>query len=215
MKHTRKQFCEICTIPSRHLSVLISRGTVVEKDKLFDDKNDKNASFIKKQQEKQAGNEKEPVKKESPPEPIFITEEKEKEISTPGTERKNKPVILSQYDLEKKLKEADLEKKEVDIRVALLKEQKLMGEAIPTNLVKNVITVLSKSIVSSFKDGAENLLIQISKRKALTIDEVAELRGLLVNIINSANHKAVEDSKKNIKIIVQEYSSKKSAGEKQ
>ena len=100
-------------------------------------------------------------------------------------------------------------------RIALLKEEKMIGASIPTELVKMVFAQHSKSITSAFHTGADNFLMEISKTKGLNRNELAEMRGALILIINKAVDKSIEESKKSISNIVQEFSVKKEVGEKE
>ena len=67
-------------------------------------------------------------------------------------------------DLDKAKKEAEIRYKESQTRLSELKEQKLRGENIPTDLVMNVIGMLGHSLQSSYKNGAAQLMHEISTR---------------------------------------------------
>lgn len=205
--HSKKDFCKLCGIKTKDLSIYIKRGKVVLQGDYVDEFQPANAAFLQKNAEK--------VKNviivpeiiiERPSVPIETETKKDK---PPSIDKSN----LTQYALEKEIKLADLQKKEVDTRIALLKEEKLMGVSIPTELVKGVISSLSKSIISSFKDGADNFLIEIAKRKSLTGSEIAECRGILIKIINTSSTRAISESKKSINSIVNEFSDKRDVGE--
>jgi UTP:GlnB (protein PII) uridylyltransferase len=87
------------------------------------------------------------------------------------------------------------------------------GEVIPTDLVKVIFNTHSASIVTSFKNGADQFLIEISKFKDLNKSEVSQLRGKLITIINNSVKQAVSASSKSIKSIVDEFTVKKEVGE--
>lgn len=205
--YTKKEFADICGVKTNYLSVPIKRGQIILTGDLIESNDAKNLAFYKKRE-----------KPNHQPEQIIPslneieTASPPKEIKLPPPSSKNNG-SQNIYNLDIELKQADLLKKEVDTRLALLKEEKLMGISIPTELVKNVIANLSKSMISSFKDGADNFIIEISKRKSLTGTETAELRGVLVNIINTSSTHAILESKKSLKNIVSEFSDKKEVGE--
>lgn len=196
--YTRKQFYEACGILKSTMYVNIKRGKVILSGDVIDTSIQANREFLEKCLAKQ----KIPVEKT----PHIEAEEK-------PTEKYYEPSVNS-LELEKKLKQAELEKKEVDTRIALLKEEKLRGSVVPTDIVKVVFSQHFKSINSSFHQAADNLIVNIAKKKDLDRNEIAEIRGELVEIINIAVNDAIEESKKSIKNIVAEYSDKKGVGER-
>jgi hypothetical protein len=83
----------------------------------------------------------------------------------------------------------------------------------PTDMVKIIFTQHTKSIVEEFKNAVDGILTKFSKRRDLDNAEVAEIRGELIKVINSATENAVKTSKKNIQNIISEYSETKEVGE--
>jgi len=209
--HSPKDFQDFCGISVKHFSTYVGRKKIVLSGGLVDDRDPVNAAFIQKRLKI----------KEKSPKPEAKKEEKIKNDSKSEPQKDNNPGEYSEIDreklpyfeLERQKKLADLIKVEADTRLSLLKEEKLMGLSIPTDLVKSLISQLSKSIISSFKDGADGFLIEISKLKSLNNTEVAEMRGQLVRIINNSTAKAINESKINMKAIVNNYSEKKEVGE--
>jgi hypothetical protein len=108
------------------------------------------------------------------------------------------------YDLERKKKLADLEKKNVDIRIALLTEQRLKGESIPTQLVKELINQLSKSFLESYRDKSEQLVINISHKNKLSAERTAEMKGELIKAINRSHDDAITEAMTSLKSILQQ-----------
>jgi hypothetical protein len=103
---------------------------------------------------------------------------------------------------------------QVDTRINLIKEEKLLGKLIPTELVKMVFAQHSQSLVTSFKNGADVLLMDISKRKELTRKENAELNGRLIQIINKCIDDAIKGSTKMLNSIISEHTEKREKGER-
>ncbi len=205
--YTKKEFADLCGITTKYLSVPIKRGQIILIDDKIEITEPKNLAFYKKRQKS-----------------IPLSENNSTQISETPNENKNEPPVpplstknsgkaLSYHQLDIELKQADLSKKEVDTRLALLKEEKMMGLSIPTEIVKIIIANLSKSMVSAQKDGVDYFLIEISKRKSLSSSETAELRGVLVDIINTSSIRAITEAKKNLKIAISEFSDKKDVGE--
>lgn len=227
--HTKKDFAALCMIPTNALSVYIKRGKVIVKNELISDSVTENAEFLKKMQAKGPSSafissnlsEKSaeiPAETPQKQQPQALKKEKtnkdflENDPQSPvsgSTDRSG----LSNWQLERERLLADIAKKEVDTRIAVLKEEKMLGANIPTDLVKGVVANLTKTFIASFKDGADFFIIEISKRKSLSAQESAELKGRLVEIINSASNKAINDTRKNLTIIIDQASVKKEVGE--
>lgn len=200
--YTRKEFYEKCGIQKAHLNVYIQRGKVIlSSEGLIDDTIEKNRIFYERQLIKLQVNGI-PVKK-------TVTEEKPE--AEKRTDNFNSKIV---FELEQKLKQAELEKKEVDTRIALLKEEKLRGIVIPTDIVTMLFAQHFKSMSVEFNQGADNLITEFSKMAELNITQISELRGKLIAIVNDAIHRGIEESKKSVKNIVAEYSEKKGVGEK-
>ena len=203
---TKKEFAQKCGVPTNYLSVYIQRGNIVLSDGLIDDTLQANVYFhLKKTKEN-------PVQKSEeltpPPKPINV-KAKPRKISD-----EKEFTGQSKFNQDIETREAELEKKRVEIRLALLKEQKLMGELIPTDLIKSFFILHSESIKVSFNEGCENLIVIISQQKQLSNTEVAEVRKKLVDIINLSIDNAISSSKKNLTNIVKEYSERRGIGEK-
>lgn len=110
-------------------------------------------------------------------------------------------------DLDKAKKEAEIRYKESQTRLSELKEQKLRGENIPTDLVMNVIGMLGHSLQSSYKNGAAQLMHEISTRTKMNVELEAEFNGRLIDLINISHSDAIIEAKKSIKNIINESSS--------
>ncbi len=198
MLHKRKDFAALCGIKPRELSVYISRGNVtVSKGNLIDDELPDNADFLVKKQEKGGAIDIEVVPKK-------FTAAQEKRI-----ERLEK---ISELNTQKR----ELESDELRERISLLriKKEKQEGFLIPTALVKELFGQQFRSITIAFQQGAEQLIVEISKKKRLTREESAKLRKSLLGIINEAVDDSIAHTKKNVEDIVDAYSKKMGVGER-
>jgi len=110
-------------------------------------------------------------------------------------------------DLDKAKKEAEIRYKESQTRLSELKEQKLRGENIPTDLVMNVIGMLGHSLQSNYKNGAAQLMLEISSRTKMSAEMEADFNGRLIDLINISHSDAIMEAKKGIKSIINESSS--------
>lgn len=229
--YSKKDFADLCFTTTSDLSNYIRRGKVVvsvvgegdAKQELIDSSNELNAAFYVKRQSHQvkktaisglpggdknisdhqeSGKEKVKEQKKEPP-PKF---EFSPELGTTMTEQ-----IRTEAD--QKLR--NVEKTTLDIELQKLKIDKMRGEVIPTQLVTDLIRSFSKQIVIDFRNGAENLLIEITKKTGLTDNDVASLRGSFIEIINAAVNEAIEATDKGLDHIVDEYSKSRGVGEKE
>lgn len=195
--YTKEEVREMCGVSRNYLNQYISRGSVIMSDNMIDDSIAENRQFIEARKKKGVDE-----KKEKPPPPKF------EDIPLADEEKEQ----FKDLSLRKKI--ADTVKTEKQVHELELKIAKLQGEAVPIDLVKNVISQLSKSVISSFKDGADALLTEIAHSKKMTNAEHARLRGVLVDIVNGSMNNAIVTAKKDIGKLASEYSIKKGRGEK-
>lgn len=216
---TRKELGEITNIHRGNIGVYIKRGKIVlTPDGKVDTEHEANKSFIEKhtenkkdkEQEKKSGSLKaavaekvikEKTKKKITPQPEVLVPENEESASD------------SYHTLEKKIKAADLKKKTVDTRIALLKEAKMKGENIPIDLVMNVFSQLGNAMITGYRSGSENFLQEICHRNKISDKEFSRLKGELIRIINECHNNSIEAAKKSLKKIQNDYSDRKERGE--
>lgn len=222
---SKKEFSDLCGIPTNALAVYVKRKKVVLSGEFVDDTLPKNKAFLKKksvakkrksvatdskpktESKKQNSNNLPknpapnlPVYKKDPPEP-------KPQITDPEPDS---TFLLEQEKLT--LQNTQLERAN---EIAQIKIEKLRGDVIPTDIVKNTFMQHFKSITTSFHQGADNVLIKIAQKYDLSRQEVANYRGELISIINDCVKDAVEESKKSIQNIVNEYSQVKGVGERE
>ncbi len=194
--YTKKDFALLCGVKTNYLSNYIKRGKIILTGKFIDNKHPANAAFLQKYSEKAKNI-------------IVLPDEKTKTDKEPDKGKMN----LNQYGIDLEIKKADLAKKLADKEYRQLQIDKITGNSIPVDLVQSMIYVLNKTFITVFKDGADSFLIEISKRKSISIHETAELKGLLIKIINLASQKTTIESKREMKIIVNNYSDQRAVGE--
>lgn len=221
-KYTKKEFAILCEIETKNLSNYIARGKVVLTGEKIDSDLQVNQYFIEKR--------KEYILKNSKPETETVT------VTAPDSEQKlndrsvaiNKKEIQAEFkfpkehaaptrnfQLDEQIKESELEKSKINSALLKAKLDKVSGDSIPTELVKNLFVHHSKSITVSFQNGAETLLTKIAKLKDIDLSEMATLRVELIEIINTAVNNSIDVSKKTLSAILAEYSQKKEVGERE
>lgn len=205
--YKQSEFAKLTGKSPGYISQYISRGKIIKSGKFIDSNVRENADFMLKWGAKDGDP---PVAKPA--------EEKKKSaapvITIAAPVRTKQPPDISseppaadsggQYQMDLNKKEADLEYKEAQTRILMLKEAQLRGEQIPTELVKDMISLLSKSIISSYKESADAILIDISHRTKMSSENTAALKGKLITAINTAHDKAISEAIKRVKTIEDE-----------
>lgn len=205
--HLKKDFAALCNLKTKDLSNYIKRKKVVMSGDYVDDSLAINKDFLRR---RNGGDKKHEVEK--------VLEISAPKVDQPAAPNVKKPADFNAnggtYELEKHQKALSIEKMQEEIELLQIKKEKQLGLVIPTPLVKLLFTQHSKSIVSSFHNATDTLLMKIQKMKGLSSVEMASLRGELTEIINIAVDDSIKESKKQIKNIVTEYSEKKGVGER-
>lgn len=198
--HKQSDFASLCGKPNAFISTYIKRGKLVkivkEGDNFIDDTHPLNEAFLR-----QCTKEKN-------------TPAKSQQDDDPEIEKALKRGDTEYFELVKLKLKNETELQEQKKALQELKLQKEQGIVIPTDLVKDVFGRHNKSIVTAFKEGSDNIITEISKKKELTRAEVAEINQALIKIINDATDKAISETKRALTNIVNEYAAKRGVGER-
>lgn len=215
--YKRKEFAEKCGVKKAYLTTYIGRGKVILTGKMIDDSIPENAYFMKVRTDKIAveGEKGEPKGPKKPSKILTEAEVQDTEGSKAEESMKDEEEKRNMYNLGLEKKKLDIEKVKEDIEIAKLKREKLSGELIPTDLVKIIFATHSKSITTGFHQGVENILSQIAKQAGLDREQIAKIRGNLIDIINKGIKTAGTTSRKDLANVVAEYSQKRERGEKE
>ena len=170
-----------------YISMAIKRGNLIEVGNKIDTDNPVNSYFIQKRLGKLA------------PE---ASEEGQIKAADKLTDLR---VISEKIKIKKTNEEYELIK---------MKKEKLQGSVIPVDVIKSLIINVSESVKLAWTDAAEDMLLQLSARHKLSRSETAELKTMLVKVVNKAVDDSVEDSKKRLRRIQNEYSESKGKGER-
>jgi hypothetical protein len=223
--HRRKKFAELCGVSQPYLNNYIKRGKVILSGDYVDDEIPQNIDFYKSRKPKNEsgslleGNIIEKLIKQAEQELSLIEPKKEggnqhtKKI--PEVKQPENKESGGLYNIDVKLKLQQLSKLEVDTRIQELKEKKLIGDVIPTDLVKVVFVQHSQSILTEFKNSVDDIITILAKSKGMNVNEIAEIRGSLVKVVNVAVDKAIGATKNNLQNIIDEFSIKKEVGERE
>lgn len=199
--YTRSDFAKECGVTDGYIGVYIGRGKVIlTNDGQVDSKQRENFDFLRKQLDKKKNKLKETIISNTIPD-------------NNGREKPLDQEEFDNYDLGLKKKAIDIEKAEIEVRLALLKEEKLKGELVPVVLVNHLFKAYSQSTITVEKDVLEELLVIIAKEANLTDEQIAKIRNQTYNLLNSGQEKAIALTKRSIKSLVEEFSIKKEVGE--
>lgn len=211
---SKKDFAALCGFSSRELSVYIGRGKVIMSGKEIDDSDPTNRDFVLKRKGQAAPAPPEKNLRMIKPDPgDDISPGDESDDDDPDDGLIDDDGSESSYALNKKKLKKQIGKLEVDTRLQELKEEKMRGELIPVDLVRNLFRAHTQSIITSMKDGIEELLINFSVEARLKGDQLASLRGKMVGILNTGVDKSVIISQRNMRSIVDQVKVKKDVGE--
>jgi hypothetical protein len=219
--HLKAAFAKMCGLTTGNLTVYITRKKVVSSGDYIDDSLEINKAFLEQRAAHLA-------KKVSPV--AAEPEEKKLRMIRPDPQITELPNIKDPVDededdgmegletlttpaLMKRKLHVDIKKKIRETSILDLKEQKIKGEIVPVDVIKNLFSMHTQSIITAQKDGIEELLINLSVEARLTGDQLASLRGKMVQILNNAVDKAIIITQKNMKVVVNEFAISKEVGE--
>lgn len=223
------EFSNLCRLPRTSLPIYERRGQVVfsgsGREKRYDTDNEKNILFIQKMVAKAKNR---PIKEHPPkvkPKPTpppakanlnvladsFITEEGS---SIDVIEVENNTGIPQIHISERKLKYLDALKREREVALLKLKIEKQKGEVVPADLVSPIFLQMNQNMMIELKNGMDDVIRRIAKKYDLTSEDVADFRRMVTHSINESATNAIENSKKQLKTIIQDYSEKRNVGER-
>lgn len=171
---------------------------------LLETREPKNLAFIKKWA---------PESSFAQEEPLEVGKKKKSRKKSDESDLPQVATPLDKFDIEVKKKAADLEKTQADIRILKLKEEKLRGEIVPIQIVKGIIEVMNRSVLTAMKDATDDMLLRISSEYRMPPEVLAKLRGQQIAVLNSAMEKAVGVAKKSVAMIAGEFSETRGVGE--
>lgn len=151
---TKKEFAKQCGLTTRELSVYISREKVILTRNKIDDTLPENVEFMESKKGKGLVKKLDIILK--PP----MTKEEQKVIEARLKEQDKRSKLNTN------IKERDLEKVNEEIELLKIKRLKLEGLVIPLEPIRNLMSQEFKQFVISFQQGADILIMEISKKKS-------------------------------------------------
>lgn len=206
----KAEFASFCGVSRAHVSVAITRGKIiVQNDGMIDSENELNRLYKATASEnavRRGQGEKVPETSGKPPK-----EPKKQKESKPRADPRLKDRLDKKFDLEIEERQAKINKAKQEAQMTRLKEMKLTGQLIPTDLVYGTIRQLSQSILMSFKNQVDAMVTDLSKVAKLDRKGIADLRKTMREHLNHAVNNAVDEAQKNVENITSEYSQEKKA----
>lgn len=223
-KITRKEFSEMVGIRHTHVPTYAKRGKIhLEPDGEIDTSHPTNQEFISSRQGKLIGKskpkkpatkaakpkaQKKPVpKKDSQP----VKKEKKSGVDTIDDIEYWERLDIAENnkkkrELEISIKEAELEKRKIDI-------DKKRGESVPTEYVTDIIRSVSDGLRTAYHDATETIILLIGSRHKMSSDDISYIRKQLNGVLNKSTDEGFDTAKKTLKAIAKDFSNKKGIGE--
>src|SRR5262249_54495412 len=128
----------------------------------------------------------------TPPEPSSSTETK----PAPRTKAKStgNRLVDDKFAIDIELAQERRDKIKRERELAEAKLNRMAGRMIPTDMVIGLFREHFRSFTDAFRNGSENILTEIAQKAKLNRNDIAELRGQFVKIINNAVDEGVESS---------------------
>lgn len=205
--YTRSQFKKLCGLNNNSdITINIQRGKIVLSGEFIDDEIQPNRDFLRKRLEKIKGN----LEKETnlPPEPDVVDS-----IRNSKTNTINLPDYKSKYDIDTTKGKLINEKLQQEIALLQVKKQKAHGMVIPTDLVKNIFSQHTKTMLVEFNNAVDKIMSRIAKKYDLKNHELSEMRRSIIDDINISANRSVDESKSALANIVNQYSDHRGVGE--
>jgi len=218
--YQKKEYQELCQVSRPYLAQYIKRGKVIlREDNLIDTSNPINQEFM----DNRVNKPKAPPVKETKPKKV---KPQKKAVAPAPPERETREPVskfaksedeaqgaVDKYNLDRQLKELEIEKKLQEIEKTKIQVQKLKGDVIPTDLVNMVFAQHFTSVTNAFYNAADNYIAIITARLNGKKDDIAFIRGELIKTINQAVKDGIVESKQSMGNIAREYSDKRGKGE--
>lgn len=211
------EFADFCGVNKGAVSVYKKRGKVVmNAEGLFDTGDPVNQKFIevcKKNAEKRGAAEKtEKMPGGTAPKftgkTIKSTPKKPQNeaFSRENTKREKLAETLNEkFDAEMELKKKQSTKADAEARLLRMKEQKLMGELLPTILIKPLFQTHFQSLTVEFQHAINALITDVAVKTKLNRNVQAELRKKALNELNTSIDRAIYNTTKEIDKMINEH----------
>lgn len=205
--YKQAEFAGKCGVSRAYLSVYKKRGyVIIGEDDMVDDANPINAQFLADCEQKALLK---GEKKVTPPGKSGAQQEKKAKKPSGTKEQKELHAKAGKkLDLDSRKREIEIQKMQQESLQVSMKNEKMMGKIIPTDVVKALFAQHFRSVTVAFKQGADIIAVEFGKKAKLNRNDMAELKGSLIRVINKAVEESVEESRKSLNSLISDYSKK-------
>lgn len=117
--------------------------------------------------------------------------------------------------LEVKKTAAQVEKLQQEVRLMKIKEEKMKGVVVPSELIMPVFLQHNQSIITEVHNQSVEFVRLFVKRNSLSVNEEAEIKGAVIKWFNESIKRATETSKVSIRNIIKGYANNRGVGERE
>lgn len=206
----KKDFAAQCGLLTNKLWKYVDRGNVILLGDGKVDLNDpRNRAFLEMRQAKLKPN----VKIEEKPLETLkqITNIK---TGTPQPDDEPKHDSKSLINLEVQKTMGQVAKINQEVVLLKIKEEKIKGVVVPSELIKPVFLQHNQSILTEIHNEANEFVRIFAKRHSLKANEVADIKSDLIDWVNIAIDKAIQLSSNQIDNIINTYQEERGVGER-
>lgn len=203
----KKDFAEAIGVTTSYVTTMISRGQLFAVENKNDGKDwiDLDHAITRAYLKKRKARGLMPTKKE--PEPDFDIPEKE----TIDVDMSGASELESLTEREQKAK---VEKLEHQVQIERMKKEKMAGETIPTEIVRQLFSQHFKSVALKFHEEAAKLASITVKNLGGDREDIADFESRLEFSINEAIEESKELTMSSLSFVVSEYQEKRGKGER-
>lgn len=201
---TKSQFAKHCGKQNAHVSMAISRGRLVLSGDYIDSELPENKLVMEKWRASaglDSSDTTTPATKTTPTDPKNIADPVKPAPAAP-TVTGPAPAKRSISELEAEKKRAEIEWKKEKTKETALKNAKLRGELIPTNMVLDVVAMLGHSFQMQYEQGATAFVLDLVHKLKVSPEIEGEIKEKLVELINISHKKAVDEAKTGVKNVI-------------
>ena len=194
--YSKKKFAQLCGKQAAHVSTNIARGKLITTGDLIDTDIEENHELMNKwrMQENMEPLERETESKQPAQKTIDLSGPKEQTEPSPSKSE------ISALNKRKTL--IEIEYKQSKTNETKLKNAKLRGELIPTNMVVDMFGMLGHQFQTQYEHGASELVAEITHKLKVSNELRGEIGEKLTELINKSHKTAIEDAKIAIRNVI-------------
>ena len=218
--YSRSEFGDKCGLKKStaraYIGTNIKRGKIILSGKFIDDSLPENAEFLRKEIEKNRGKQIEDSVTTSKPSTPKVPDVSKPVRSNPEEPEVDDPDYTPSNTaaLDRELKQRDLEKKREEIRLLEIREQKLRGEVVPTEEIKDSFKRYSHFMVTQFDNTLDRIFAMAASKFKVSNEQMVSFKAQIRTELNKTTDIAADMAKSDFAKIIQEHKEARSRGER-